>query len=622
MIQLHNISKWFGDFLLYENLSLYITEGSRIALLAKNGCGKSTLLNIIAGKDSADGGDITFRRDIKIGYLCQNPFFESDATILEAIYHSNPALITTIENYHKAIENNDADKISHYATQMDSYGGWDIEVRAKAILSKLNIFDLTQKVNTLSGGEQRRVALAQVLVDNPDVLILDEPTNHLDLEMSAWLEEYLLKCGKTLFMVTHDRYFLDRVCTDIYEIDQKELFSYKGGYSDYVEKRAIRIEQFETEKERAQNLYRTELDWMRRMPQARGTKAKYRKDAFYEIKDKAFATRSDSKVRINVGEARLGTKIFEAKDLYKSFGEKCVLRNFTYTFNRGEKLGIIGKNGSGKSTLLKLLTAQISPDSGVVDLGSSVKFGYYKQEGINFDDNTKVIDVVRDIAEVVTLGDGSTVGVSQFLTQFMFEPAVQHSFVAKLSGGERRRLYLLTILMRSPNFLILDEPTNDLDIATLNVLESYLENFGGCLIVVSHDRFFMDKVVDHLLVFEDDGVTKLFEGNYTQYRNAKEEEEELKAALKPQNSASTAPRHEPKERQKKLSYKEKQEYEALEKDIESLEAEKSEIESKLASGECSNDELIALTTRHGAVSEELDEKEMRWLELEEIKSGN
>lgn len=619
MVQIQHISKSFGDLTLYEDLSLYIQEGERIALLARNGAGKSTLLDIIAGVISPDSGEVTMRRDLKVGYLSQTPHFQSGANVIETIYDSNPQISRAIELYYSAMESGDETLIAESLSQMESLEAWDIEQRAKAILTKLSITNLKQEVSSMSGGEQRRVALAQLLTSNPDFIILDEPTNHLDLEMSAWLEEYLVKCGKTLLMVTHDRYFLDRVCTNIYEIDQREICSYKGNYSDYVMRRAERIDQAATERDRAQNLYRKELEWMRRMPKARGTKAKYRKDSFEQIKDKAFASRDDRGVEIGVGSARLGNKIFEAKSLSKSFGEKRVLDNFTYTFSRGEKLGVIGGNGTGKSTLLKILTGNIPPDSGVIDLGSSVKFGYYRQEGINYDENTKVIDVAREVAEVVTLGDGSTIGVSQFLTRFNFEPPTQHSFIAKLSGGERRRLYLLTILMQSPNFLILDEPTNDLDIATLNTLEGYLEGFKGCLIVVSHDRYFMDKVVDHLLIFEDGGKTQLFEGNYTQYRNWVEISEEAKAKESSNTpTAAPAPKHN-QNRERKLSYKEQRELEELETQIAQLEEEKSTIESELNSGELDSNTLMKLSQRHGEVESELDEKSMRWLTLEELR---
>ncbi len=629
MIQLQNISKWFGDYLLYEDLTLYIKEGTRIGLIAKNGTGKSTLLNIIAGTESSESGNISFRRDITVGYLSQDPDFDDNITVLEAVYNSNTALLKALSDYNSALESGDEKLLGDSVIAIDNLGGWDMENRAESILTKLNIHNLEQKMATLSGGERRRVALATVLVSEPDVLILDEPTNHLDLEMSTWLEEYLIKRGKTLFMVTHDRYFLDRVCSDIYELDQRTIYCYKGGYSDYLERRSERIVQFDSDREKAQNVYKKELEWMRRMPQARGTKSKYRQNAFTDVKERAFASRNDDSVNINIGHTRLGTKIFEAKLLNKSFGDKKVLTDFSYTFTKGEKLGIIGKNGTGKSTFLKILNSQIAPDSGMVDIGSTVQFGYYRQEGIDFDANSRVIDIARDIAEVVTLGSGHTIGISQFLTQFLFEPETQYSLVSKLSGGERRRLYLLTILMRSPNFLILDEPTNDLDIATLNVLENYLESYTGCVIVVSHDRYFMDRVTDHLLIFGEGGTTSLFEGNYTQYRNNEEEKAELLSNKGGSNNKSTTPVPAPApsaEKQKssdkakkKLSYKDSRELELLEVDIANLEKEKLEIENKLSSGNIGADEISLLSIRHAEVSDLLDEKSMRWMELEELK---
>jgi ATP-binding cassette subfamily F protein uup len=472
-------------------------------------------------------------------------------------------------------------------------------------------------VKTLSGGQRKRVALAAVLIDDPEVLILDEPTNHLDLDMVEWLEDFLLKRRKPLLIITHDRYFLDRICNTIYEIDQKQLYTYPGGYTDYMLRREERIAQQRTEVDRAQNLYRTELEWMRRMPQARGHKAKYRQDAFYELKDKAFQKRKEGTVRIDIKAQRLGTKIFEVEHLYKKFGDRVILRDFSYTFARYEKVGIIGENGTGKSTFLNILTGAIPPDSGTVDIGESVRFGYYRQQGLAFDEGKKVIDTAREVAEVVTLGNGTTVSVSQFLNQFLFPPARQQDFVAKLSGGEKRRLYLLTILMRSPNFLILDEPTNDLDIVTLNVLEEYLQNFAGCIIIVSHDRYFMDKTAEHLLVFEGDGTIRDFPGNYTQYRNDLLEKEEAAAARKEAPAPKKESRPEPS-RPRKMSFKEKQEFEQLEREIEQLEKEKHRIESLLASGELTGDELIKASTQIGTVLEELDEKSMRWLELSEL----
>ena len=620
MIQLENISKWYGEILLYENLSLTIAEGHRIALIAKNGAGKTTLLNIVAGVESADNGNVTFQNGITVGYLAQEPVLADNLTVLEAIYHADDALVSVVRDYEKALAENDNIRLGELISQMDALNAWDFEHRAKNILTRLKITDFFQKVATLSGGQRKRLALAMVLIESPDVLILDEPTNHLDLEMAQWLEDYLLKSGKTLFMVTHDRYFLDRVCTDIYELDHGILYTYKGGYSEYVEKRAERIEQFNTEVEKAQNLFRRELEWMRRMPQARGHKAKYRKDAFYETKEKAFRKRNDDVIDIQIKASRLGTKIFEADHLNKRFGDKIILNDFSYRFARYEKLGIVGKNGTGKSTFLNIISGDMQPDSGIVEIGESVRFGYYRQTGMSFDENKKVIDAVREIAEVVTLGDGKTITASQFLNHFLFPPEVQYTYIYKLSGGEKRRLYLLTVLMMSPNFLILDEPTNDLDIMTLNILEDYLEKFGGCLIVVSHDRYFMDKVVDHLLVFEGNGKITVFPGNYTQYRNSVEEREEQERRIQEKPVLSKKSVSEKVERERKLTFKEKQEMMSLEQEIEVLEKEKKEMEEAMSSGTLSIDDLTSLSERYGILSADLDEKSMRWLELSEIKS--
>ena len=620
MIQLENISKWYGEILLYENLSLTIAEGHRIALIAKNGAGKTTLLNIVAGVESADNGNVTFQNGITVGYLAQEPVLADNLTVLEAIYHADDALVSVVRDYEKALAENDNIRLGELISQMDALNAWDFEHRAKNILTRLKITDFFQKVATLSGGQRKRLALAMVLIESPDILILDEPTNHLDLEMAQWLEDYLLKSGKTLFMVTHDRYFLDRVCTDIYELDHGILYTYKGGYSDYVEKRAERIEQFNTEVEKAQNLFRRELEWMRRMPQAMGHKAKYRKDAFYETKEKAFRKRNDDVIDIQIKASRLGTKIFEADHLNKRFGDKIILNDFSYRFARYEKLGIVGKNGTGKSTFLNIISGDMQPDSGIVEIGESVRFGYYRQTGMSFDENKKVIDAVREIAEVVMLGDGKTITASQFLNHFLFPPEVQYTYIYKLSGGEKRRLYLLTVLMMSPNFLILDEPTNDLDIMTLNILEDYLEKFGGCLIVVSHDRYFMDKVVDHLLVFEGNGKITVFPGNYTQYRNSVEEREEQERRIQEKPVLSKKSVSEKVERERKLTFKEKQEMMSLEQEIEVLEKEKKEMEEAMSSGTLSIDDLTSLSERYGILSADLDEKTMRWLELSEIKS--
>ena len=621
VIQLENITKSYGDLVLYEGLNLTITDDQRAALIAPNGAGKTTLLNIIAGKESPDSGAITFQNGLRVGFLTQEPDLPENATVLEALYHTSNELAETVKAYEVALLKNDQAQLEELLPQMERLSAWDYESRAKAILTKLQITDLEQCVPTLSGGQRKRVALSAILIDDPDMLILDEPTNHLDLEMVEWLEDFLLKRKKPLLLVTHDRYFLDRICNVIYELDQKKLYSYTGGYTEYMVKREERIEQFHAEVDRAQNLFRRELEWMRRMPQARGTKAKYRKDAFYETKDKAFQKRDEGNVRIQVKAQRLGTKIFEVEHLYKKYDDRIILNDFSYTFSRYEKMGIIGKNGTGKTTFLNIIAGLIPADSGTVDIGDSVRFGYYRQQGVEFDDTKKVIDTAREIAEVVTLGNGSTVTASQFLNQFLFPPSRQQDFVAKLSGGERRRLYLLTILMRSPNFLILDEPTNDLDIMTLNVLEDYLQNFGGCIIIVSHDRYFMDKVAEHLLVFEGDGVIRDFPGNYTEYRNeVLEKQEELAAqkelsAPKKENSNQSSRGG---DRARKMSFREKQEFEQLEREIETLEQEKNDLESRLASGMLNNSELMEASTRIGAVIETLDEKTMRWLELSEL----
>ncbi len=619
MIQLQNITKSFGDLLLYKDLSLSISEGQRIGLIARNGAGKSTLLNIIAGREGVDSGNVVFRNGISVGYLQQEPFFDDHQTVLEAIYHTDSELMRTVASYERAVASGQASSITEWSLQMDAVDGWSVEHRIQTILSQLHIFDLEQRIGTLSGGQRKRLALAQVLIDAHDVVLMDEPTNHLDLSMSEWLEDYLLNNGKTLFMVTHDRYFLDRICTDIYELDDMSLYCYQGNYEKYLLRREERITRFNNEVDKARNLFRRELEWMRRMPQARGTKAKYRKDAFEETKEKAFQRRHESVLSIQQEKQRLGTKIFEMKDVSKKFGEKKILERFSYTFSRYEKLGIVGDNGVGKTTFLELLTGSLVPDSGFIDVGASVRFGYYRQQGMSFDGQMKVIDAVRSVAEVVTLEGGRVVTASQMLTRFLFPPSTQQSYIYKLSGGERRRLYLLTILMQHPNFLILDEPTNDLDIVTLNVLENYLEEFSGCLIVVSHDRYFMDKVVDHLMVLEGDGQVRFFAGNYTEYRNEmellKEKKREERSLIS--SSSSTSSSRPVREKSSKLTYKERQEYEQLGKDIEELENRKKSLEEQLSRGTLSVEELTSLSTCYGACNDELEEKSLRWFELSE-----
>lgn len=619
-IQLEKIGKSFGDRVLYEDISFTIAEGDRTSLIAPNGAGKTTLLNIISGIETADSGEVILKNGITIGFLSQEPKIDKSLSVMDAIYHSDTNVARSVKAYQAALLDGDANKIATAIEAMDGFNGWDFETKVNIILSKLKINNLNSKIETISGGELKRLTLAILLIDDADVFILDEPTNHLDLEMAEWLEEYLTKGNKTLFMVTHDRYFLDRVCNNTLEIDHGVLYAYKGAYNEYMVARSERIEQFGKAVDKAQNIYKSELEWMRRMPQARGTKAKYRKNAFEEVSEKAHKRRNDTDVTIGVSSSRLGTKIFEVRNIEKSFGEKKIVSDFSYTFSRYEKMGIVGKNGAGKSTFLNMLIGTIPYDKGVIEIGTTVKFGYYRQNSVAIDPSKKVIDVARDIAEVVSLGDGNTISASHFLTQFLFPPITQQQFVNKLSGGERRRLYLLTILMQSPNFLILDEPTNDLDIMTLNVLEDYLEKFSGCVLVVSHDRYFMDKVVDNLLLFEGDGKLKTFAGNYTQYRNSvydqttkrREDESIEKKNISLENNNRV------KNRAVKLSYKEQSELNILEKDIPNIEKRKKEIEDELSSGDLTSDEIVKKSEEYNDLTNELEIKEMRWLELSEI----
>ena len=524
-LQIDNLTKSFGDLVLFENVSLGIAEGQRVGLIAKNGSGKTTLLNIIAGKEGYDSGNIVFRRDLRVDYLEQDPQYPEELTVLEACFHHGNSTVELIKEYERCMETEGHPGLENLLARMDQEKAWEYEQKAKQILSQLKIRNFDQKVKQLSGGQLKRVALANALITEPDLLILDEPTNHLDLDMTEWLEDYLRRTNLSLLMVTHDRYFLDRVCSEIIEIDNQQIYQYKGNYSYYLEKRQERIESKSVEIER-----RTELDWMRRMPQARGHKARYREDAFYELEKVAKQRFNTDNVKLEVKASYIGSKIFEADHLFKSFGDLKILDDFSYIFSRYEKMGIVGNNGTGKSTFIKILMGQVKPDSGTVDIGETVRFGYYSQDGLQFDEQMKVIDVIQDIAEVIELGNGKKLTASQFLQHFLFTPETQHSYVYKLSGGERRRLYLCTILMRNPNFLVLDEPTNDLDIITLNVLEEYLQNFKGCVIVVSHDRYFMDKVVDHLMVFNGQGDIRDFPGNYSDYRNWKEAKEQKEKA--------------------------------------------------------------------------------------------
>lgn len=644
-LQVENLTKSFGDLVLFDNLSFGIGEGDRVGLIAKNGTGKTTLLNILTGHEDYDSGTITFRRDLKVAYLEQSPKFPTGSTVLEACFLSDSPVVRAIAAYEQALQQSatgaNEEILQEAMTRMDQLGAWNYETRIKQILSRLNINDFDQPTDKLSGGQAKRVALANALITEPDLLILDEPTNHLDLEMTAWLEEYLAKTKLTLLMVTHDRYFLDRVCTEILEIDHRHCYSYKGNYSYYLEKRQERIDTAEAQRDSDRNLYRKELEWMRRQPQARGTKSRARIESFYELEERLRKEREAGKVRLDVKAAYIGKKIFEVKELSKRFGDKIILDHFSYTFSRYEKMGIIGNNGTGKSTFIKMLLGIVPPDSGTIDIGETVRFGYYSQEGIQFDENAKVIDVVTEIAENIELSDGRRMSASQFLQYFLFTPQTQYNFVSKLSGGERRRLYLCTILMRNPNFLVLDEPTNDLDIITLQVLEEYLQSYSGCLIVISHDRYFMDKVPDHLLVFEGNGKIKDFPAGYSRYLEWKQlkESEEAQAAAKNasknlnatktgNNNRAESTTDQAQEgtkgngnrtaKPRKLSFNEKREMEQLEKLIPELEAEKAALEAEMSSGTLPIDELTAKSVRISELIDQIDSASMRWLELSEI----
>ncbi len=596
-LDVQQLTKSFGSLVLFENISFSIAEGQRVGLIAKNGTGKSTLLSILMGKEGYDNGNIIYRRDIRVGMLDQSPVFDPQETVLDACFNHQ----------------GDPEKV----------------LMAKQILTKLKINDLSQPMGQLSGGQQKRVALANVLITEPDLLILDEPTNHLDLEMIEWLEGFLsrgrsgdgLQQGRsrTLLMVTHDRFFLDRVCSVILELDDQTIYTYRGNYSYYLEKRQERIDNRRAEIARANNLYRTELEWMRRMPQARGHKAKYREDAFYELQRVARQRIEERQVRLKSRNVYIGSKIFECQYVSKAFDSHVILKDFYYNFSRFEKMGIVGNNGTGKSTFIKLLLGLIQPDSGSFDIGETVNFGYFSQEGLQFDEQQKVIDVIKDIAEYIDMGGGRHFTASQLLQYFLFTPEQQHNYVYKLSGGERRKLYLCTVLMRNPNFLVLDEPTNDLDIVTLQILEEYLQDFAGCVIVVSHDRYFMDKIVDHLLVFEGNGKITDFPGNYTQYRQWQQSRPASDAQTqKAEGTTSKKDYH--NDTRRRLSYKEKMEFEQLGREIESLETEQKQLEEALCSGTLSIDELTEKSKRLPALKEELDEKSLRWLELSEIAS--
>ena len=614
-LDVQQLTKSFGSLVLFRNISFSIAEGQKVGLIAKNGTGKSTLLSILSGIEGYDTGEIIFRRDLRVGMLEQSPAFDPEESVLDACFKRRSS-----EDLNGRVVT-EFDEVSHQEED-------EKVLKAKQILTKLKVRDLSQPMGQLSGGQQKRVALANVLITEPDLLILDEPTNHLDLEMIEWLEGYLNRGNKTLLMVTHDRFFLDRVCSVILELDDQTIYTYRGNYSYYLEKRQERIDNLRAEIARANNLYRTELEWMRRMPQARGHKARYREEAFYELERIAKQRIEERQIRLKSRNVYIGSKIFECQYVSKAFDDKVILRDFYYNFSRFEKMGIVGNNGTGKSTFIRMLLGLVPPDSGRFDIGDTVRFGYFSQEGLQFDEQQKVIDVVRDIAEYIDMGGGRHLTASQFLQHFLFTPEQQHNYVYKLSGGERRKLYLCTVLMKNPNFLVLDEPTNDLDIVTLQILEEYLQDFPGCVIVISHDRYFMDKVVDHLLVFSGDGEIRDFPGNYTQYRQWQSlKDSQPSQTSKPSKTSQTSQTSQtsntskpsqPTQSRRKFTYKEKMEFEQLERDIAALEAEQRQLEEALCSGTLSVDELTEKSKRLPLLKDELDEKSMRWLELSEI----
>ncbi|MEG0559938.1 MAG: ABC-F family ATP-binding cassette domain-containing protein [Muribaculaceae bacterium] len=615
-LQVENLTKSFGDKVLLDSITFGVFEGDKIGLIAKNGTGKTTLLRIIAGSESHDSGNVVFRNDLRIGYLEQLPNFDINLSVIETCLYSDDEASQILRRYEKALANNE--DITDLIPLMDSADAWDYEDRFKQILSQLKISDYNQPIKQLSGGQVKRVALARVLINKPEFLILDEPTNHLDIDMIEWLEGYLSRNRITLLMVTHDRYFLDNVCNKIIEIDQQLIYSYAGNYNYYIEKRAERIDAQNAEVSKAKNLLRTELDWMRRQPQARATKAKYRIDAFYDLEKKSKVSRDDSSVELSIKSSYIGSKIFEAKHISKKFDSKIILDDFNYIFARYEKLGIVGNNGVGKSTFIKLLLGDVEPDNGAFDIGETVSFGYYSQDGLQFDESKKVLDMMQDIAEVIVFDEKTRYTASQFLQLFLFSPSDQQKYISKLSGGEKRRLYLATILMRKPNFLILDEPTNDLDIITLEILEDYIEKFKGCVIIISHDRFFMDKTVDHLFVFEGDGKIKDFPGNYSDFREWRTLKDKEIAEIEKQKTQSIEKTKTIQTKTvNKLSFKERKELETLAVDLKSLELEKSEIEELFNSGRTDIPNITEKSIRISEIIALIDEKELRWLELSE-----
>lgn len=662
-LQAENLSKRYGGLLLFEDISFTITKDRKVALIARNGAGKSSLFDLLAGKDTPDGGRITWTNDVRVGYLEQSPRLDPGHTVWEEIFTADSPKLRVVKEYELALVHHNQEELARLTEEMEHLGAWDAETEVKQILTRLKITDLEARVGDLSGGQKKRLGLAKVLISHPDFLLLDEPTNHLDLDMIEWLETYLERSSSTLLMVTHDRYFLDRVCDEILELENNEIFSYTGNYSYFLEKREERMEARQSGINKARNLLRTEIEWMRRMPQARSHKAKYRINAFSGLQEKARAASGEKTVNLHVGAARLGKKIMEIEHLSKGYGDLRLINDFSYTFSRFEKVGIVGDNGTGKTTFLNLITGLTTPDAGTISVGTTIRFGHYRQSGISFNPRDKVLDAVARISELIGFDDGSQATAQQMLTRFLFPPAVQHDYVEKLSGGEQRRLYLCTVLMQKPNFLLLDEPTNDLDILTLNVLEEYLREFEGCVIIVSHDRFFMDKIIDHLFVFEGNGKILDFPGNYTQYRNAVEEAaagssasggktprykaegteggedssrgnsigKRIDAGIAPEgpgeNGVSPSGKVSPgqparqarKEEGPKLTFREKREMENLETEIATLEARKKELETQLSAGTLGHEGLFETSLEIGRIGEELDEKELRWLELSEKK---
>lgn len=620
-LQIDDLTKSYSEELLFESVTFGINEGDKIGIVARNGTGKSTLLRIIAGEEAPDSGTVTFRADIRVGFLAQIPEFTPGSTVLEScLAHTAGPTARAVTDYEAALATGDTDAINSAAAEMDAAGAWDYEDRLGQLLTQLHIGDMSAKVDTLSGGQRKRVALARLILERPDLMILDEPTNHLDIEVIEWLENYLSHSRVTLLLVTHDRYFLDRVCNRIIELDNRRAYFHAGNFDYYLRRRAERIEAMAAEQERLRNTLRRETEWMRRQPQARAGKAKYRIDAYYDLKERARVDLTERNVNLDIAAGYIGSKIFEAHDVTKAYGDKKVLDRFTYTFARYEKVGIIGPNGVGKSTFIKMLQGLVKPDSGSIDVGQTVRFGYYSQDGIKFDESKKVIDAVTDILEDVSLDDGSRhYSPMQFLTRFLFSPPDQQKYIHTLSGGEKARLHLATVLMRQPNFLILDEPTNDLDIVTLGLLEEYLAEFEGCVIVVSHDRFFLDSIVDHLFVFEGEGRVSDFPGNYSDYRARLRDtvREEKQQAAATATAADTKPRRNT-ERKRRMTFKEQREFEALTESIDRLTAEKKAIDERFASGEVIDD-AAALSARYAELTDLLDEQEMRWLELSELQ---